>query len=193
MNKRIILLLSIGMAFGQFYKVDDYVKDLGGTFCENGNLEWSYSPQESNEVIFIFSFATWWIPCQAESQEIENIFNSFKGKEVKIIGAGMDWGNPYSCKDWAEKFNLSFPLLDDSKGKRIYNYFGNGVVPYNVIIDRDGKIVYSKSGFNKDEIVDAIKKSLKRQKKENLLLEGKSIKKLRQTNYEKLLENKGLN
>lgn len=59
MNKRIILLLSIGMAFGQFYKVDDYVKDLGGTFCENGNLEWSYSPQESNEVIFIFSFATW--------------------------------------------------------------------------------------------------------------------------------------
>ena len=193
MNKRINLLLSIGMAFGQFYKVDDYVKDLGGTFCENGNLEWSYSPQESNEVIFIFSFATWWIPCQAESQEIENIFNSFKGKEVKIIGAGMDWGNPYSCKDWAEKFNLSFPLLDDSKGKRIYNYFGNGVVPYNVIIDRDGKIVYSKSGFNKDEIVDAIKKSLKRQKKENLLLEGKSIKKLRQTNYEKLLENKGLN
>ena len=105
----------------------------------------------------------------------------------------MDWGNPYSCKDWAEKFNLSFPLLDDSKGKRIYNYFGNVVVPYNVIIDRDGKIVYSKSGFNKDEIVDAIKKSLKRQKKENLLLEGKSIKKLRQTNYEKLLENKGLN
>ena len=56
-------------------------------------------------------------------------------------------------------------MLDDSKGKRIYNYFGNGVVPYNVIIDRDGKIVYSKSGFNKDEIVDAIKKSLKRQKK----------------------------
>ena len=29
----------------------------------------------------------------------------------------MDWCNPYSCKDWAEKFNLSFPLLDDSKGK----------------------------------------------------------------------------
>ena len=93
----------------------------------------------------------------------------------------MDWGNPYSCKDWAEKFNLSFPLLDDSKGKRIYNYFGNGVVPYNVIIDRDGKIVYSKSGFNKDEIVDAIKKSLKRQKKRKSTF-GRKINKEIETN-----------
>ncbi len=58
-NKRITLLLLIGMVYGQFYKVDDYVKHLGGTFCENENLEWSYSPQKSNEVIFISSFATW--------------------------------------------------------------------------------------------------------------------------------------
>ena len=59
MNKRITLLLLIGMVYGQFYKVDDCVKDLGGTFCENGNLEWSYSARKSNKVIFISSFATW--------------------------------------------------------------------------------------------------------------------------------------
>tara|TARA_B100000886_G_scaffold330991_1_gene282049 strand:+ start:579 stop:761 length:183 start_codon:yes stop_codon:yes gene_type:complete len=58
-NKHITLFLLIGIVYGQFYKVDDYVKDLGGTFCANGKLEWSYSPGESNEVIFISSFATW--------------------------------------------------------------------------------------------------------------------------------------
>ena len=26
--------------------------------------------------------------------------------------------------------------------------FGNGVVPYNVAIDRNGKLIYSASGFN---------------------------------------------
>ena len=47
----------------------------------------------------------------------------------------MDWNNKYTCKNWAEKFKLTYPILDDSRGNRIYNYFGNGVVPYNIIID----------------------------------------------------------
>ncbi len=59
MNKRITLLLLIGVVFGQFYKVDDYVKDLSGTFCKNGNLKWSYSSRKSSKVVFISSFATW--------------------------------------------------------------------------------------------------------------------------------------
>ena len=96
---------------------------------------------------------------------------------VEVVGAGMDWNNPYSCEEWSEKFNLTYPLLDDTEGKRIYNYFGNGVVPYNVVIDRDGKLIYSASGFNKDEIVNAIKFGLKISKKENSLSKKNKIKK----------------
>ena len=82
----------------------------------------------------------------------------------------MDWNNPYSCKKWAEKFNLTYPILDDSGGEKIYNYFGNGVVPYNVVIDRNRILIYSSSGFNKDEIVDAIKTGLKTSIKQKLPL-----------------------
>ena len=80
---------------------------------------------------------------------------------VEVIGAGMDWNNPYSCEQWSEKHNITYPLLDDSRGERIYNYFGNEVVPYNIVIDRNGKLIYSAPGFNKDEIVNAIKVGLK--------------------------------
>ena len=59
------------------------------------------------------------------------------------------------------KFNLTHPIFDDSEGEKIYNYFGNGVVPYNVIIDRNMRLIYSSLGFNKDEIVDAIKTGLR--------------------------------
>ena len=79
---------------------------------------------------------------------------------VEVIGAGMDWNNPYSCEQWSEKHNITYPLLDDSRGERIYNYFGKGVVPYNIVIDKNGKLIYSASGFNKDEIVNAIKPKL---------------------------------
>ena len=41
---------------------------------------------------------------------------------VEVIGAGMDWNNPYSCEQWSKKHNITYPLLDDSRGERIYNY-----------------------------------------------------------------------
>ena len=65
-----------------------------------------------------------------------------------VIAAGMDWNSPYSCKDWVKKFMLTFPVIDDTKGRSIYNHFGDGIVPFNIVINRYGQLVYSKSGFN---------------------------------------------
>ena len=103
----------------------------------------------------------------------------------------MDWNNPYSCKEWANKFNLTYPLLDDSKGNKIYNYFGNGVVPYNIVIDKNGQLVYSASGFKKNEIVNAIKNGLKQSKKESLFLKETKLEQQDKTRYEQLRKNKG--
>ena len=133
------------------------------------------------------------MPCQTESQQIEKIHRQFKNMGVEVIGAGMDWNNPYSCEQWSEKFNITYPLLDDSRGERIYNYFGNGVVPYNVVIDRNGKLIYSASGFNKDEIVNAIKIGLKISKKENLLSKEIKLEQHKKTGYDQLRDNKGFN
>ena len=94
---------------------------------------------------------------------------------VEVIGAGMDWNNPYSCVQWSEKFNLTYPLLDDSKGERIYNYFGNGIVPYNIVIDTNGKLIYSESGFNKDKIIDAIRIGLETSTNKSLFIKERIL------------------
>ena len=103
----------------------------------------------------------------------------------------MDWNYPFSCEKWAEKFNLTYPILDDSNGEKIYNYFGNGVVPYNVVIDRNMRLIYSSSGFNKDEILDAIKTGLKTSIKQELTLKKNKLSLPSKTGYKKLRENKG--
>ena len=103
----------------------------------------------------------------------------------------MDWNNSYSCEKWAEKFNLTYPILDDSEGEKIYNYFGDGVVPYNVVLDRNMKLIYSSSGFNKNEIVDAIKTGLKTSIKRELPLKKNKLSLPKRTGYKKLRENKG--
>jgi hypothetical protein len=173
-NLLLYVLLFINFTFSQVYQNGEYVNNLFGNICGNGGSEWSLSTKELNNVIFISSFASW-----------------FKHKGVEVIGAGMDWNNPYSCKEWAKNFNLTSPILDDSEGDKIYNYFGNGVVPYNIVIDRNGQLVYSASGFNKNEIVSAIKKGLKQSKKENPLLKETQLKQQNKTRYMQLRENKG--
>jgi len=187
----IIFLLSIHFAHSQVFEIGDYIKDLVGNICENGGENWKYSLNENKKVLFISSFATWWKPCQSEAQTIEEIYKQFKDKDVEVIGAGIDWNQPYSCEEWVKKFQLTFPILDDSKGSQIYNYFGDGIVPYNVVIDRNGRLIYSDSGLKREEIVNAIESGLKTSKIDEFYFQKKKPKTYYKTRYQKLRENKG--
>ena len=186
-------MLSIQFAHSQVFEIGDYINDLVGNICENGGDDWKYSLNENKKVLFISSFATWWKPCQSEAQTIEEIYKQFKDKDVEVIGAGIDLNQPYSCEEWVEKFRLTFPILDDSKGSQIYNYFGDGIVPYNAVIDRSGRLIYSDSGFKRKEIVNAIESGLKTPKIDDVYLKKKNPKTHYKTRYQKLRENKGYN
>ncbi len=187
----ITFLLSIQFSHSQVFEVGDHINDLVGNICSNGDDGWKFSLDENKKVLFISSFATWWKPCQSEAQTVEEIYKQFKDKDVEVIGAGIDWNQPYSCKEWAKKFRLTFPILDDSKGRQIYNYFGDGIVPYNVVIDRSGRLIYSESGFKKKEIVNVIELALKTPKINKVNIKKKNLKAHYKTRYEKLKENKG--
>lgn len=103
----------------------------------------------------------------------------------------MDWNSPYSCKDWVKKFMLTFPVIDDTKGRSIYNHFGDGIVPFNIVINRYGQLVYSKSGFNKGEIIKIIEESLDSSNVKSGFNFSKILKNAPQTRYELLRSNKG--
>ena len=184
-------MLSIHFAHSQVFEIGDYIEDLVGNICENGGENWKYSLNENKKVLFISSFATWWKPCQSEAQTIEEIYKQFKDKDVEVIGAGIDWNQPYSCEEWAKKFQLTCPIIDDSKGSQIYNYFGDGIVPYNIVIDKNGRLIYSDSGLKRKEIVNAIESGLKTSKIDKVYLEKKNPKIYYKTRYQKLRENKG--
>ena len=74
----------------------------------------------------------------------------------------MDWSpsGPYSCSSWASTFGQTLPILDDNSGSNIYNLFGVGYVPHNVVIDPNGVVMYSESGFNQVNIIQMIQYGL---------------------------------
>jgi len=55
----IIYLLSIQFAYSQVFEVGDYINDLVGNICVNGDDDWKLSLDENKKVLFISSFATW--------------------------------------------------------------------------------------------------------------------------------------
>jgi len=83
-----------------------------------------------------------------------------------VIAAGDDWHEPYSCEDWATTFGLSYPILDDDN-TYIYNLFGTGYIPHNVIIDDQGVVLYSQSGFNQSTIISVINSALENMDADN--------------------------
>ncbi len=67
-----------------------------------------------------------------------------------------------SAKDWASRFNLNFPVLDDNALQqwKVYGYNQGFAVPLNIVLDRNMTIRYKRGGYSESEIVAEIKKYL---------------------------------
>jgi len=55
--------------------------------------------------------------------------------------------------DFASSKNLSLPFAPDPK-RDIYNQYASKYIPRNIIIDKDGKIIYQNSGFTASELTE---------------------------------------
>ena len=92
-----------------------------------------------------------------EAPQLENVKQQFIDEEVVIITAGKDWGQSYSCEQWATNFGLSIPILDDEIDS-LSNLFG--YPPHNIVIDGYGQVIYSAPGHNLQTIINVVENSL---------------------------------
>jgi len=89
-----------------------------------------------------------------EAMHLEELYNEFKHKGLQVITVLV--GNP---SEWAKQYNLTFPVLDDSRDS-IWEIYGENYVPLNIIVDRACVIRYKQAGFDEDELKRIIRKYL---------------------------------
>ena len=115
-----------------------------------------------NSVIVINFWATWCAPCKKEIPLLNKTQIKYEEDGLQIIGIAID--NLSSVKKFTSTLPLEYPsLLSGVDATRIINKFGNkaGVLPYTVIINRQGKIVEIASGLlTKKYLHHAIEKYL---------------------------------
>ena len=61
---------------------------------------------------------------------------------------------------WSSQHHLTYPVMIDPEGE-IFRKYGNGSVPYHVLIDRDFKIIHSEEIFKKELLIGIINDVLK--------------------------------
>lgn len=151
----LFFILSIPGADAQVYE-NGYLVKVGDTapdfmVREAGGDEYMLSGLRGHVVMLQFT-ASWCGVCRKEMPYIENdIWKQKKDEGLKVIGIDRD--EPLeTVKKFIEDMDITYPLALDP-GAEIFSLFAekNAGVTRNVIIDREGKIIFLTRLFEMDE------------------------------------------
>ena len=103
------------------------------------------------KIVLITFFATWCGPCRQELPKIQSdIYNKFRKNpnfELLIFGREHNWDE---IKKFSESNKFSMPLYPDPE-RKIYSKFAGQYIPRNFLISKEGKLIFSSTGFNEKD------------------------------------------
>ena len=100
------------------------------------------------KVIMMNFWASWCSPCQYEIPEFVHYQQQYGAKGLQIIGIGVD--EKRKLANVARSLAINYPVLvlEPSVSRQLMSKWGNdtGIIPYTVVIARDGRIKYIHRG-----------------------------------------------
>jgi Peroxiredoxin len=149
------LLLLFALTFNTYSQSDREGIRKGPNFkAENLDGEMVELNSEIGDGPILLSFwATWCKPCLDELNEFKKIYNDYKNKGFKMFAISTDDERTVAkVKPFVKSKGFDFPVLLDTNLDISRLYYAQSV-PYSVILDKQGMIIYSHLGYMKgDEI-----------------------------------------
>jgi thiol-disulfide isomerase/thioredoxin len=100
-------------------------------------------------VILLNFWASWCGPCQAEIPHLIDWQRQYADAGLQVIGIGID--EPEPLRNIVRTFRIDYPVFYARPAEHPYllRQWGDpaGVLPYTVVIDRDGRIRFSQTGL----------------------------------------------
>ena len=97
--------------------------------------------QWQGKALVVNFWAPWCGPCVQEMPELSALATESAGKNINIIGIGID--SPTNIAEFATKFKIAYPLyVAGMSGTDLSRAFGNtaGGLPFTVLIGADGQV-----------------------------------------------------
>ncbi len=118
---------------------DFRLPDLSGR--ERRVSEWD------GRILVVNFWATWCPPCLEEIPEFIELQSRYGDQGLQFVGIALQ--KPSDVVDFAEEHGINYPVLAGEMAVvRVAEAYGNdvGALPYTVVIDRAGKIVFTHRG-----------------------------------------------
>ena len=110
------------------------------------------------KILVVNFWASWCPPCVEEMPTLDKIAQEYDSKNVLIVGIGID--SPSNIREFLEKTPVSYPIvIGGLEGSNLAKQMGNsqGALPYTVIVNQNGKAVFTKLGkISEEELKKAI-------------------------------------
>jgi peroxiredoxin len=113
----------------------------------------SLSNYLGKQAIVVDFWATWCKPCVAELVHMQKLYEARKDKLV-VLAVSMDGPETESAvAPFAKSKGWTFPVLIDTETRATSLYNPRKAAPFTIIIDRHGKILKRREGFNSGDEV----------------------------------------
>ncbi|NOT13058.1 MAG: TlpA family protein disulfide reductase [Methylococcaceae bacterium] len=107
------------------------------------------------KILIINFWATWCPPCKKEIPEFIALQNDYSDQGLQFIGVAID--NRNDVNEFLTTIKINYPILiAEDEGIALINKLGDtsGTVPFTVVVDPDGQIIYRHPGnFSKNQIM----------------------------------------
>jgi peroxiredoxin len=152
--RRILLAIPLLLALGVACAVQDTVQSvsvakqpvpalsLAGLDGATHTLE-----EWRGKVIVLNFWASWCSPCLHEIRDFVGYHAKYKARGLQIIGVGLD--DERKLRNVQRTLEINYPVLIADPATDLLQRWGNrsGVVPYTVVIDREGRVKFSQRGL----------------------------------------------
>jgi peroxiredoxin len=105
--------------------------------------------------ILLNFWATWCEACKEEMPSMQRLYDTLSDQGVEVVAISIDRRNFDRIKEYAEEYNLTFPILWDPDQKVRKHYYIMGL-PTTYLIDPEGKLRGFASGARVWDSGDAI-------------------------------------
>ena len=110
----------------------------------------------NGKVIVINFWATWCSPCLNEIRDFVALQEQYQSRGLQIVGVGLD--EEKKLRNVQRTLDINYPVLvaDPAENVGLMERWGNnsGVLPYTVVIGKDGHVKYSHRGVMNREVFD---------------------------------------
>ena len=108
------------------------------------------------QVILINFWATWCAPCRAEMPMLSDLHERLSGRGFQVVGIALD--DVQQARNFIEELQIQYPVMVGGADVMAVSVaYGNrtGLLPYSVLVDRQGIIRWTRLGILELSELDA--------------------------------------